>query len=328
MGVCTTHCRTTQRYARAPGARHERCVTSWRTQRIMDPKQPRRKDTGLSSVADRNGRTHGHTVTASSGGLKGRHRTSDYSAVPLHESHPGASSSLAHHPETSYVHDIHQRRIPMSLEQISSYAPRSGDVQGDQHDDTAAQAWGDDQDLDVGEGRDDQGEEEEGDQDENQEEEGFEDRGVVHVFFLGHSGRDVQGATVGPLGVAGAKKRLKKFKTAWQQMDLLLEERPILRLRGRHTTLTEYEEVQEDGLGCCSFCLVVQESWIGLTFRRLGPHMPERCVSQFGQTQGIPHAPIISPVEHCRPTSTKTYVSSEEQNLELLPAGVELPPRA
>ncbi|KAI5667580.1 hypothetical protein M9H77_17433 [Catharanthus roseus] len=142
-----------------------------------------------------------------------------YSAVPLHVSHPSVSSSLAHHPDASYVHDIHQYRIPMSLgvqypsldfydflvgvtgdsllyqqgyydtsEQMSSYALRSRDVQGGQGDDTTVQAGENDQGLDVGEGWDDQGkeEEEEGDQ---EEEEGSKDRGGVHISSLGHSGR-------------------------------------------------------------------------------------------------------------------------------------------
>ncbi|KAI5683957.1 hypothetical protein M9H77_05185 [Catharanthus roseus] len=44
-------------------------------------------------------------------------------------------------------------------------------------------------------------------------------------------------------------------------------------------------------------------------FTCVEPHMPERCARQFGRTQEILHAPIISPLEHCRLTSTKSYVA-------------------
>lgn len=38
------------------------------------------------------------------------------------------------------------------------------------------------------------------------------------------------------------------------------------------------------------------------------PYMPKRCVRQFGQTQGVPYAPEINPIGHCRPASTKSYI--------------------
>ncbi|KAI5676731.1 hypothetical protein M9H77_07681 [Catharanthus roseus] len=432
IGVCATHCRTAQRCARPPGARHGRCATSWRTVQvtrgrarrsratpesefptgkrtrdgrlkahhdlqatparpgkatrlgvrgsIMDLKQPRRKDTGLGPVIDKSIWTHDCTMIASSRGYKGRYSTSDYSAVQLHESHPGASSSFPHHSDASYNHDIHQRRIPMSPGAqypalMVSYALGFGDVRGSQGDDTTIQAGGDDQGLDVGEGQDDHGEEEEGDQDENQEEEGSEDREGVTVSFLGHLGRDETAGSSGPSGVACTKKMLKKSETAWQQTEpaprgpqepsMILSysghvvaiwrghSRPILRLRGRrHVIFTSYtstdadvrpetEEVQEDGLGAAAFALLYRN--FGQPLRSDAPelgelHMLERCVRQFGQTQGIPNAPIISPIKHYRPASTESYIMRHTfnrafchlriQNLELLLAGVELPPRA
>ncbi|KAI5678121.1 hypothetical protein M9H77_09071 [Catharanthus roseus] len=50
----------------------------------MDPEQRRHKDTRLSPVVDRSGRTHGRTVTASSRGLRGRHSTSNVPTTPPH----------------------------------------------------------------------------------------------------------------------------------------------------------------------------------------------------------------------------------------------------
>lgn len=40
----------------------------------------------------------------------------------------------------------------------------------------------------------------------------------------------------------------------------------------------------------------------------IGMHMPKRFVRQLDLTQGIPYAPIISPIEHCRSASIKFYV--------------------
>ncbi|KAI5649270.1 hypothetical protein M9H77_35275 [Catharanthus roseus] len=287
---------------------------------------------------------------------------------PHTPSHPGASSSLVHHLDASYMHDIHHRHIPMppgaqysllilddfligafgdsplyeegyynTSEQRSSYAPGFGDVQGGHSDKTTVEPKGDGEGGDVDEGQDVQ-----------------ESR----------RSEDVQCETLGPSGVGGGKKSIVKMInddlgvrlsvsrgsdvhhrilmsvvcTSGDSARLSMEMRAscyLLSILGNSLFLNKsglpmanYElwpivrnlrRCNKMACGCCSIdfvmmgqrsgAVVLSNYWMRLDVMiAVEPHMLERCVRQFGRTQGIPHAPIISLVEHYRLPSTKSYV--------------------
>ncbi|KAI5662347.1 hypothetical protein M9H77_21670 [Catharanthus roseus] len=301
-----------------------------------------------------------------------------YSLMPLHESNPGASSSLAHHSDANYLHDIHQHCIPISSgaqypplilddflvgatgdfplyhqgyydrsEQMSFYAPGSGDVQGYHGDQTIVQVGGSREGLNVGKSRDGQ-ESRLSAQGETAGSSGpsgviiqriYDDLGVRLSVTKG--GDAHHGIFMSVVSIVGDSARLStEMRSTCYLLSILsnslfsdksgqpitsYELWPIVknlrrnlgdltfgRLRVRRFLITDggilyIQQYVVMGQRSCTIALSDYQMRLDVISAAESRTYPRDVLTVWSDSW-IAHAPISSPVEHCRPASTKSYV--------------------
>ncbi|KAI5682622.1 hypothetical protein M9H77_03850 [Catharanthus roseus] len=254
------------------------------------------------------------------------HTLVPFQYVLQHQSHSGASSSLAHHSNASYMHDYPpivlddflvgaSGDLPLYLqgnydtsEQMSSYAPGSGDVQGGHGDETTVQAGGDGEGGDVSEDRDVQ---------ESQPSEDVQGKtpkpsrpsGVIIQMINDNLGVRL---SVSRSGDAHHGISMSVVFTASDSACLLTEVRAPCYLLGLPVVSYEIWPIVRNlwRISYIQHFVIIGQRSGTITLSNYRMRLDIMTAAEFRCTpyKGIPHAPVISLVEHCRPASTKSYV--------------------